>query len=222
MSRHQFRSQPALQRSGGHGPPAIIGLGLLAAVGIVGGALIGNLARGPAPATDGTWNAGPTDQPAAVASAPPLAAAPAVSAASPAQIKPGLAKPGLAKPGLAALAQTAPPAPLVRAHAVASPKRPRPVRAARVAAAEPAPAQVSPEQQQADYRRARAAYDADERTAGFRWAQQNNIRIRSYCHIAAQRTPAFQEGCMNYLRPKHDRAGDQPAEAPVSHQPGQG
>jgi hypothetical protein len=182
---------------------------LLAAVGVAGGALIGNLARGPAPATDGTWNTGPIDQPAAVASTPPVAAAPAARAAPP--------------PLAAATpAQAAAPAPLVRAHAVVPPKRLRPVRPAHVAVAAPAPAQVSPEQQQADYERARAAYDADERTAGFRWAQQNNIRIRSYCHIAAQRTPAFQEGCMNYLRPKHGRAGDQPAEAPASRQPEQG
>jgi hypothetical protein len=109
----------------------------------------------------------------------------------------------------------------VRAHAVVPPKRARPVRSARVVAvAAPAPAQASPEQQQADYQRARAAYDADERTAGYRWAQQNNIRIRSYCHIAAQRTPAFQEGCMNYLRPKRGRAGDQPAEAPAAREQG--
>jgi hypothetical protein len=203
MSRHRFRSQPALQRSGGHGPPAIIGLGLLAAAGLAGGALIGNLVHTPGVAPDAAWGVGPTDQPAAVAAAEP---------------KPVPAVPPAAPPAVAVAAAPAPqaaPAELVRAKAAAPARRPRLAKPVRVATAEPAKAPADPAQQQADYARARAAYDADERMAGFRWAQQNNIRIRSYCRIAAQRTPAFVEGCMNYLRPKHGQSADRPPEPDV-------
>jgi hypothetical protein len=112
------------------------------------------------------------------------------------------------------------PAPVIRAKASVAPRIPRPARAAH---SEPAPSitpQQAWEQQQVDYERARAAYDAGERTAGYRWAQQNNIRLQRYCRVAAERTPAFVEGCMNYLRP--GRSDSAPQEPVAEHPPEQG
>ena len=66
------------------------------------------------------------------------------------------------------------------------------------------------ERQRLDYERARDVYDANERTEGYRWAQDNKIRFQRYCRTAAQRTPAFMEGCMNYLRPLETKEADKP------------
>lgn len=62
------------------------------------------------------------------------------------------------------------------------------------------------EQQREDYERAVAKYDAGERAEGYRWAQQNRIRLQRYCRAAAGRTPAFLQGCLNYVR--QDGSGD--------------
>lgn len=200
MSSHRFRSQPALQRSGGHGPPAVVGIGLLAAAGVAAGALIGFQMQVPSsPAgPGGSWGGLPVDQAAPAAALARLAAAPPpVVAPTPAPIT--------------AAAATAPPHGLLKAKALAAVKPPRAVKPARVVAMAEPPAETY-EDQQRDYQKARAAYDADERTAGFRWAQQNNIRLQRYCRVASQRTPAFVEGCMSYLRPHRGDTADRPAD----------
>lgn len=50
------------------------------------------------------------------------------------------------------------------------------------------------------YAVARQAYDDNERAEGYRWAQQYRISAPSYCQAAQQRTPAFMEGCLDYLK----------------------
>ena len=170
----------------------------MALIAIGAGAFIGELARGPAPAPATSPSAGPTEQPAAIVASPrppqtPTPAPPrrtvfeATSDSSP------------APPPVLGVKKT---------RSVHSSYQTRPPTFA--AAEPPANPQESWEQQRQDYERARAAYDANERTAGFQWAQQNSIRTARYCRVAAQRTPAFVDGCLSYLAARRSGAASRP------------
>jgi hypothetical protein len=113
-------------------------------------------------------------------------------------------------------------APVVRVKAAAHARSSRPSRPKPLAAPEPTTSQESWEQQQQDYQRARASYDANERMAGFRWAQQNNIKTVRYCRVASLRTVAFVEGCMNYVRPGRTGGSTKPRDAVDAVPPEQG
>jgi hypothetical protein len=214
MARHRFRSQPSLQRSGAPAVPAAAALALIAVVGVGGGAFVGRMllnlpAGAPAAETASRLERMAT---AAVAHAPPGVGA---AAAPPPVVIADLPPPVLA----AAAPARSPPRTLRKAKTPA-----RPV-AATHAAASPAAAQPTPqqrwEQQRIDYEVARAAYDANERQEGFRWAQRNNIRFQRYCR-AAEQPAAFVEGCMNYLRPARSNTAETPAGRPADHPPSEG
>jgi hypothetical protein len=196
MARHRFRSQPTLQRSGSRAPSAILAACTVAGIAMGAGALVGIIPRalGPEPAPLPVFR--PLDAPAphAVAAATPAPQAALAEAA----IIPARAA---ATPAVRARARPAPRA----AHGAQPPK---------YAVAEP-PAEARRRQAQLDYERARAAYDASERKEGYRWAQQNRIRILRYCHAAAQRTAPFMEGCLSYVR----SAGPDGARASGAAQP---
>jgi len=201
MSRHRFRSQPTLQRSGERGLSAIVWGAVLTLIAVGMGAWIGELGRGPAPPPAGGYSAGPVDEPMAVAAAPLAPQArptPAAPQASVFEEKSG--------------SRGAPPQ-IPGAKATRSTTHRRPPQL--LAAVAPIRPQEGWEQQQQDYERARTAYDANERTAGFQWAQQNRISIARYCRVAAQRTPAFVDGCMNYLAARRTGGSSKPRE-PVS------
>lgn len=178
MSRHAFRSQPALQRSSGMPSLSLFGLGGLAALGLAVGALVTVLQERRAPEVQ-TYNA------AALAPTAPPAAAPAP--APPPEVA------------------TSPPPPMV---AVAKPAtrtaaRPHAVRIAKAPQSQPATTpspQAAWEEQRQDYEHAVAAYNANESAEGYRWAQQNHIRRDRYCRVAERRTQAFVQGCLSYAR----------------------
>ncbi|WP_133255002.1 hypothetical protein [Phenylobacterium hankyongense] len=124
-------------------------------------------------------------------------------------------------PPPAATTVQATPEPQAAPPPVVKLKAPTPARVARVARTakppsyptfKPMTTQEQWERQQLDYERARHAYDADERREGYRWAQQNNIKVKRYCAAAEQRSPAFVDGCMDYLRPSKTKAPDEPRE----------
>ncbi len=190
MSRHRFRSQPALQRSGGGRSWALFTLGLIAAAGIGLGAVVGAALKGVAPEPDRIRPQAPIDEPATSAAPPPqVAQAPPAPVTVPAAAAQALAS----SPPSAPIAHTR-TATLVRAMRKLKPKP-------SAASAEPArPGEAQWEEQRRDYDRARAAYDASERAEGYRWAQQNRIRVERYCRVAEQRTAAFVEGCERYVR----------------------
>jgi hypothetical protein len=177
MSRHSFRSQPALQRSGGWRPSsALLGLGGLIVAGLSFGALMSALQERPA--SGELYGAGALTAPAVAPAPPPRAAAapPPLLAALPPITTPVVARPAA---------------------------KPRPARAAKPASAQFAkaatPAQ-SWEQQRRDYEHAVELYNANERAEGRRWAQANRIRTERYCRAGEQRTPAFLQGCLSYVR----------------------
>ena len=212
MSRHRFRSQPTLQRSGG-GSSTFLVLGLIAGLGLGLGVLGSRVLRGPEPRPETPAWSTPIDQPATVAASeqPPTAAsapAPAPAPAAPPQTA------ALQAP--AASPAAAPRAVKVKAHPQA--RIGKAVKASAVAPMKSADEQKQWAQQKADYDQAKQAYDAKERSEGYRWAQQNRVRAQRNCRIAAQRTPAFGEGCLSYVRTVQMRGGDKPAE-PVDVQP---
>jgi hypothetical protein len=192
MSRHRFRSQPALQRSGGRYPP-LAGLALLAFIGVGSGAILNQLARQPVSPPVSIQHLGVLDEPAVSAapspSPPTPEAAPATPVAAPASL-----------------------APVVKTTSLAPAKRSRPARHAALAQPQPQAPQQTWEQQRDDYERARATYDDHERAAGFRWAQENKIKVARYCRVAAQRTPAFAEGCTSYVTSLRAGRSGQPRE----------
>ncbi|MDB5450835.1 MAG: hypothetical protein JWQ52_1963 [Phenylobacterium sp.] len=204
MARHRYRSQPALQRSSGRTASAILGLGLLAGVALGAGVLVSTLVRGLGPGSDKIQAVAPRDEPARLAA--PLD----TPAADLPPVTPPVTPP-------AATVQAA-PEPQASAPPVVRLKAPRPARVARTAnppnypVFKPMTTQDQWEQQRLDYERARDAYDANERKEGFRWAQQNKIRVQRYCASAQQRSAAFVEGCMSYLRPMKTEAPDRPRE----------
>lgn len=178
MSRHGFRSQPTLQRSRGMPSFSLFGLGGLAALALGFGAVVTALQERPVRDVE-TYGA------AALAPAPALpaptspAAPPSVAIPQPQPVL-AMTKPLAKPPG--------------RTHAP---------HAGRVPHAQPAVApapQEAWEQQRQAYERAVAAYDANETAEGYRWAQQNRIRVERYCRAAERRTPAFLQGCLGYAR----------------------
>lgn len=212
MSRHRFRSQPALERSGGRTPPAIVGLCLVAGIALGAGALVTTLYRGFASAPDETRAAAPADEPARLdvaRNAPP--AEPPPVASPPATVQ-------------ASLQPQAVPAPVVRPRAPPAPHAARAARPAKppdYAALNPLTQQQQWERQRLDYEHAKDAYDANERSEGYRWAQANRIKVPRFCRVAAQRTPAFMEGCMNYLRPQ-TKGLDKPGQSAAPQSSDQG
>lgn len=191
MARHHYRSQPALQRSGERHHSLIAIFGLLAMVGVGAGAVVNQLSPASSPGLPTTYPGTAVDQPAGQAAGPtdfaalaPESAAPLVEA--PAQMQPYAEAPRAAP----TLVKVKTVKPLRRA----SKTGPKPVVATEVAPPEP-----TWEEQHDAYVRAKAVYDAGERSAGLDWARQNKIRTAKYCSVAAQRTPAFVEGCLSYL-----------------------
>lgn len=177
MSRHGFRSQPALQRSRGMPSLSLFGLGGVLALGLGFGALVTALQERPVPAVQ-TYG-------------PPAPAEPAaVSPPAPSPSGPQLQSP----PQPAPLAVRLEVKPLVRAHA---PRAVRPAHVKTVLAPSP---QEAWEQQRQAYERALAAYDANEKAEGYRWAEHSRIRLERYCRAAERRTPAFLQGCLAYVR----------------------
>jgi hypothetical protein len=206
MSRHRFRSQPTLARSSASATSAVIGVGLLVGIGVGAGAWLGTALKGASPDSQHIYAAGPLDRPAvvSVAAAPPPAPPAVQHAASEAPA---------ALPQVV-LAKTRPP---MRRIA----RAPSPVV---LPVLKPLSPQEQWERKKTDYEIARAAYDENERSAGYRWAEQNNIKVPRYCRLAVQRTSAFAEGCISYLQAAHrPRAPDDKAIAPPpSLQPDQG
>lgn len=179
MSRHAFRSQPALQRSRGTPSWSLFGLGGLAALGLGFGAAVTALQEHPAPPVQ-TYGA-PSSASAMAASAP-TAPTPPPSVAT-ARPQPVLATTrALAKPPVTPRApRAAKPRPQARPALALSP-------------------QEAWERQRQAYERAVAAYDANESTEGYGWAQQNRIQVERYCRVAERRTAAFLQGCLSYVR----------------------
>lgn len=197
MPSHRFRSQPTLQRSRGPAVPAVLALSLIGVVGVGGGALVGRFLANLPEARPIAQRAAPSDRPAL---------APPGPVAAPAETPP---------PALAQAATAAPVEPAARATQARTLK----VRALAPAThaphasgfptARPQTPREQWEQQRIDYEIARAAYDANERQEGYRWAQQNKVRLARYCHAAAQ-PDAFVEGCMTFLRPGRKRSAETP------------
>jgi hypothetical protein len=190
----------------------------LAVIGVAGGAVFGGLIGRPSSESDQTVAARPTDQPAtqsaALQASPPIMTQAQAADAVASRRSAASASPPPTAPPIASLASAGPN--LAAAHVVKT-KATKPAHAKRrgkpahAPAAEPAAPEKSWEEQRRDYEIARATYDASERQAGYRWAQQNNIRVQRYCGVAAQRTQAFVEGCLSYLHPRRVRG---PAKSP--------
>jgi hypothetical protein len=198
MPRHRFRSQPALDRSGGRTPSAILGLCLVAGIALGGGALVSTLYRGFTQPSDEIQAIAPADEPArpGFARDAPPAEAPSI-ASPPASIE--------------ATPQPQPlPAPIVRVKAPLAARAARSSKPPNDPILKPATQQQQWERQRVDYERARDVYDANERTEGYRWAQRNKIKVPRFCRAAEQRTPAFMDGCLNYLRPTETKGPDKP------------
>lgn len=188
MARHRFRSQPALQRSGGPASTTLLGFCLVVSGAAVVGALVSLAIRG----LDG-W----ADTPAPAAGASPPAPRAQTLRTEPAPVAPQLAGETLDAPAAEAALQTA---------KVNTPRKPaRTARAAKLPT-RPAPIVVDPQEalaQQHEYKAARDAYDANERAAGYRWARQYKVRTPRYCRaLEQQRNAAFMEGCLSYAGSK--------------------
>jgi hypothetical protein len=191
MHRNRFRSQPTLQRTGSR--PSIWPWALGAAV-IGFGAMIAvesnRFASPPAPDVSKTASSsGPTAPNSTVA----MTDAPAVVPAAP---TPDAVKPTVASNVAEPQAARKPP-PRRKAPAIAAVTPPTPPAQA------PAPAET-----RQDYELALASYQKNERLEGYRWAQANHVARVRYCRDAGKRTPAFMEGCLNYLRKTPQTTGD--------------
>jgi hypothetical protein len=171
----------------------IIGLILLAAIGMGVGALLREFAGEPAPEAAMTYPGQSMDAATTLAPASPAPAAPQT-------------------PPLDATPEPRAAPSMVKVKSTTPARTPRKAQAQPAPAPGPAAPQETWEQQRQDYERARAAYDASERSAGLRWAQENKIRTARYCRAAAQRTPAFLEGCMSYLAPARSSGSAKPAD----------
>lgn len=182
--------------------PAVAALSLIAVIGVGGGAFVGRFLENL------------PDQPASVHAA-------AAAAARPARPSPGAIDQAL-------VASAAPPTPdaaeaaAAEAAAEADESTPAPMRLKVKTAPRPAHVSHAPfpalkpqtpqeqwEQKRVDYEIARAAYDANEREEGLRWARQNNVRVPRYCRAAAQ-PDAFVQGCLSYFRPGGKKAAETP------------
>lgn len=192
MARSRFRSQPALQRSGGRASTTVLGLCLVVLTAAGAGAVVSMAIRGL-----DDW----ANRPEAVARIERLT--PVVPAAP--------SPPAQAAPATPQLAETVAPPMLVTETArprAAAERGPKPAKALKPLLPELGAPEQRWERQQQDYQQARDAYDANERAEGYRWAQQNKVRTRRYCRgLEQQRTTAFMEGCLTYA------AGAKPREA---------
>lgn len=188
-----FRSQPTLQRSRGPAAPAVVALSLIGLVGVGGGALVGRFLANLPEARPIAQRAAPSDR--AALAPPEPAAAPAETPSAQAAAAPVEA------------AARAPPVKTVKARTLA--RATHAPHASGFPTARPQTPREQWEQQRIDYEIARAAYDANERQEGYRWAQQNKVRLARYCHAAAQ-PDAFVEGCMTFLRPERKRSAETP------------
>ena len=191
MARHRFRSQPALQRSGGRASTTLLGFCLVVSAAAAVGALVSSAIRG----LDG-W----ADPPAPAARTSPATPRAQALRTQPAPVAPQLAEETLAPPATAALESAKVNAPKTGA---------RTSRAAKPSAP-PTPIVVDPQEawaQQHDYEVARDAYDASERAEGYRWARENRVRTPRYCRaLEQQRNTAFMEGCLSYAGSKRRAA----------------
>ena len=189
MSRRRFRSQPTLRRSGGRTPSAILAFSLAAVIGVGAGGLVGVFLRGLEDSSQ---------RPAAerTAERPPVTAP--TAPAGPQLIAQAIPEPSAA------------PARTVKAALAPPPNKSRPAKPAKIAPPELAAPEPDWQQQQREYEVARDAYDANERSEGFRWAQRNRIRVHRYCRAAEQRTAAFVQGCMNYVGSRRATEPDKP------------
>jgi hypothetical protein len=195
MSRHRFRSQPALERSGGRTPSPILGLCLAAGIALGAGALVTTLYRSLAP--DEPRSVTQADEPTRLGFMQP----------APPMEPPAVARPPASAP--AAPEPQASPTPSARVKAGPAPARgPHRAKPPTYLALQTPTPQQQWERQRLDYERARDVYDANERQAGYRWAQDNKIKVQRFCRAAQQRTPAFMEGCMSYLRTSETKGQD--------------
>lgn len=145
MSRHHFRSQPTLQRSGEGASSTIVAVAALAVIAAGLGAWLGERVRAPAPAPAEPYAAPLTDEPAKLAGTPPRPQDQITPTAPQTSVIEGNAD-GRPSGVLAAKVIRAAPktAPLLASAAAAKP-------------------QDSSEQRRKAYERARAAYDAEWR-----------------------------------------------------------
>ena len=180
MARSRYRSQPALQRSGGRGGVTLLGFGLAILAAAGGGVLLSTVMRGL-----DDWANTPRPKVEQVARNASAASPPTAASSLEAQSAGG-------------------PEPEVGlAHAATTPRSmtrraPKAVKPVKPLLAEFGAPQRRWEQQQQAYQLARSAYDASERAEGFRWAQQYKVRGRYCRELGEQRTAAFMEGCLNY------------------------
>jgi hypothetical protein len=109
-------------------------------------------------------------------------------------------------------ADAAPVAPVVRVEKAARRTPPAPRRTETIVLASAPAATPSRERQQQDYEQALARYQENERAAGYQWASDNRVSRSRYCKSAAQRTPAFLQGCMTFVRAGGGRVGSDRAD----------
>jgi len=157
------------------------------------------LFRGLAPSPEQIQAVTPVDEPASFAAEP----------APPADLPP--AAPQLVTLQASPEPQASPP-PIVKVKARAPARASQKGKLPNYPVLQPATPKDQWERQQRDYDRARDVYDARERAEGYRWAQQNKIKVQRYCRAAQQRTAAFMQGCMNYLRPVEAKSPDTPGD----------
>jgi hypothetical protein len=206
MSRHPYRSQPNLRRSGGRsgGRSAFGILGLCLASGIALGAvaLVSPLFTGFAQDFDTVKSVAPRREhaPHAGAKKPTLVETVTVAQLATDQADPEPQASPPPSPQLAVNQGQASRPPILRVKAQTAVRTRRTSTPPNYTVVTPTTPQEQWERQRLDYEHARHAYDASERVAGYRWAQQNKINVQRYCGAAEQRTAAFMEGCMNYVR----------------------
>jgi|GEM_PF-5661653 len=192
MARSRFRSQPALQRSGGGASTTLLGVCLLLLTAAGAGALVSLGIRGLDNWANAPAAAPRVDRLAKIAPAP-AEAAPAPQVVEAAAPTPQLASMS-AKPHLTA-------------------RTPKPAKPLKPLLADFGAREPRYERRQEEYKLAKDAYDANERAEGYRWAQQYRVRARRYCRdLERQRTAAFMEGCLEYA------AGTKPRGTPGATQ----
>ena len=225
MSRHRYRSQPNLQRSGGRTAPAILALCLASGIALGVGALLSPLVTGFSEDSHPIGAVAPRHQP--TPRAPAQEAAPVDTPAVAPELETVQANPGPpatpSPPRVAAVQGEASRPPIAKVKARTAVRSHRPAKSPSYPVSTPLTPQEQWERQRLDYEQARHAYDANEREAGYRWAQQNNIRLQRNCRAAEQRTAAFMEGCMNYARgPVKAREPEKPRGSGGSDPPDKG
>lgn len=186
MARSRFRSQPALQRSGGRGAIGLLGFALVIVAAAGGGVVVSTAMR-----SLDDWANAPRTRVERVARNGPVVRPPATLPSD----QPQAVEIAVREPA---------PEREVTVARFTAPRTPKPSKPLL-----PDLGALKPrwEQQQQEYLLARDAYDASERAEGFRWAQQYKVRTRRYCReLERQRTAAFMEGCLNYAAGSRPRA----------------